>query len=267
MRSEDELADELARRMSELPTPADGEDAAVAAARRAVRERSGEQPSRVARPRHRRLSTWSGRLVAAGLACLIAAGVALGVTRPWDRGDAPLVPASRSTAEKIAADPLLSGLVWLSAGAAPHAGPIRIQELPPEPSLAFPPGVTFHQAFRRLFDSLETTGALPPEARLSRALPLGKTMRLPAAPSEGVRIDLRSPRGYLIPSGVIPEGFSLPATWTRPEVRESLVRARREGLVIPLGARIDIPRLARCQILDPRRPTKACRLEPWPRTG
>lgn len=198
----------------------------------------------------------------AALVLAIGAAGALGITKPWERDDAPLVPANRNAAERIVADPLLSQLAWITDTRTAEGGPVRIQQLPEAPSLRFPPGVGFEEAFARIFASLAQSGTLPAEATLGPPLPAGKTLALPADPSQGIAIDLRSPRGYLLPGGILPSGFAAAPSWTPEEGERRIAEANRQGLIVPPGAVIDPPQLAPCQVLDPAAPSPACVLSP-----
>ncbi len=180
----------------------------------------------------------------------------------WDSERAPQVPASRLAAERIAADPLLSQLAWITDTRGPDDGPVRIQFLAEQPSLVFPAGVSFEEGFRRLLDSLAHDGTLPPEAHIGPPLPAGKTLRLPSRPGQGIAIDLRSPRGYLPPSVILPVGFAAPAGWSDEEATARIAEARESGLIVPLGAVIDPPDLEPCQVLDPADPSPSCQLSP-----
>jgi hypothetical protein len=259
--SDDRLADEIARRLAELPVPEDSEAEAVRRARLAVTE--------AARPVGRRRAGgpawWTSRrrrtLIALAIA-LTVAGAAMAAIESWDSERAPQVPASRLAAERIAADPLLSQLAWITDTRGPDDGPVRIQFLAEQPSLVFPAGVSFEEGFRRLLDSLAHDGTLPPEAHIGPPLPAGKTLRLPSRPRQGIAIDLRSPRGYLTPSGILPVGFAAPAGWSDEEATARIAEARESGLIVPLGAVIDPPDLEPCQVLDPADPSPSCQLSP-----
>lgn len=262
--------DPLEVRFRELRVPADAEDRTVEAVRRMLGSPTGpaaraEETTRQPTPA-REGRRWAGSrrpvLALAILALGAGAAGALALTQPWERDKAPLVAASRSAAERIVADPLLSQLAWITQTRAADGGPARIQELAEAPSLRFPPGVSFQQAFDRIFASLASTGTLPAEASLGAPLPLGKVVALPSDPSQGIAIDLRAPRGYLIPSGILPTGFAAAPDWTPAEGERRIAEANREGLIVPLGAVIAPPTLEPCQILDPADPTPACTLSP-----
>ncbi len=262
-----QLQDELRRRLAQLEVPEDSEARAVEAALRGLAQRRAAEeqhqpalPAGKPAPRRRGTSAWRRR-PAVVLAILVLGGGAagaVGVTQPWDRETAPLVGTTREAAERIATDPLLANLAWIVDKRGPDGGPTRIQDLPPSPSLRFPPGVSFEQAFARIYASLADSGALPPEATLGPPLPLGKTLAVPADPSLGIAIDLRSPRGYLLPGGALPLGFASPPGLSRAESERRLSEAARQGLVVPLGFIIPTPDLKPCQILDPANPTPSC---------
>lgn len=250
------MVDELLTQLRDEWAQLEPTDDAAARARRAMvaMARTTSSP-----PRRRLVAPLRLALVVA-VALLVIVGVALAVTKPWNRDRAPLVPASRTAAEKIVSDPLLSQLVWIVDTRTPDSGPPHIQDVAAQPSLRFPAGVTFEQAFRRLFESLRLDGTLPPEATLEAPLPLGKTVALPGSPEEGVAIDLRSPRGFEVPGGLIPSGFAAPPSVAPDEAAEWIRSAREEGLIVPLDAVIDPPKLKPCQILDPSTPSPPCAL-------
>lgn len=263
----DDISEEVTRRLQEVPVPQDTEDEVVRRARLAV----GEVARAPGRTRANGRRGWAGSrrrtLIALAIALMIGAGAAVAALAPWDTERAPLVPATRPAAERIAADPLLSQLAWVTDTRGPDDGPVRIQDLAKQPSLVFPAGVSFEEGFQRLFDALAAEGALPTEARLGPPLPAGRTVRLPTTPGGGIAIDLRSPRGYLIPGGVLPVGFAAPATWSAEEATARLDEARENGLLVPLGAVIEAPTLEPCQVIDPASPSLPCQLSPPLRAG
>lgn len=195
-------------------------------------------------------------------AVLLASGIVVAATvAPWARDDAVPRPVVRASAERIAADPLLSRLVWLGV-APPVDGPPRIQALSPAPSLRFPDGVSYAKAIRRLFDSLATEGRLPREATLGPPLPLGRTVQPFGEAGGGIAIDLRSPRGYRLPDGVVPTMLRPAAGWSAEETALRQAEAAELGVQVPLGGVVVVPALAPCQILDSARLTEVCELAP-----
>lgn len=203
------------------------------------------------------------RTFALGFAVLaLGAAAALAVTRPWDQTTAPTVPATREAAERIVADPLLANLAWLRAVQGADGGPPRVQEQPATPSLRFPPGVTYDEAFQRMIASLRTSGALPAEATLEPPLPAGRVLELGTGPDQGLALDLRAARGYDLPSGWMPTGFQGLPDWSPADFERHVAEAHAQGLVVPLDAIIPTPTLAPCQILDPADPAPTCRLSP-----
>ncbi len=144
-----------------------------------------------ARARRRRRAT-----AAAVAAALAAAGAAVAYELLDDDGLS--VPSGPPPAREARLDsPLLSQLPWLFQ---PSGAP-RVDEVPAQPSLAFPAGTTHEEALRSLFASVVGEGALPAGTRLGPPLPGRAAVALD--PQRGVRIDLRAPWGYAVPTGRI----------------------------------------------------------------
>jgi hypothetical protein len=156
--------------------------------------------------------------------------------------------------------PLLSKLPWLFQ---PSGAP-RIDEVPEQPSLAFPAGTSYGEAVTRLFETVTGEGALPEEATLERALPVGVVAELGGA-GRGIRIDLRAPWGYDLPAGRISApGFIVDPGVPAEQIRKVLAGLQSGALPVgrlPKGIRVEVPRLAACQVMRPGVARTPCRLE------
>jgi hypothetical protein len=205
----------------------------------------------VARARRRRRAT-----VAAVAAALGAAGAAVAYELLDDDGlSVPSGPPPARQARLGSA--LLSQLPWLFQ---PTGAP-RVDEEPAQPSLAFPAGTTHEEALRSLFASVVGEGALPAGTRLGPPLPGRVAVALD--PRRGVRIDLRAPWGYAVPSGRIrAPGFTATADVPQTTIRRVLAGLESGALPIgelPAGIRVEIPRLPDCQVRSETVPPP-CRL-------
>jgi hypothetical protein len=201
--------------------------------------------------------------IAIAFALLVIAGAATAaVVRPWN--DEPRASAANPRAEaRILADPVLSELSWLVPG---PFGPRHIAQAGPHRSIAFPPGVTYHQAVTRLFVSVTEDGVLPAGARLGPPLPAGKVVRFPASPGAGIALDLQAPFGYDVPSGrVTTPTLTIDAAVPMEEAGRRVSEARRQGRAIPEGGRLYTGRLPACQTIRAgAAAAPACRLAPPP---
>ena len=206
-----------------------------------------------ARARRRRRAT-----VVAVATALAAAGAA--VAHELLDDDGLSVPAGPAPARQARLEsPLLSRLPWLFQ---PSGAP-RIGEVAEQPSLAFPAGTGYGEAVRRLFASVVGRGALPEGATLAPPLPAGVVVELGGA-GRGVRLDLRAPWGYELPSGRI----SAPGFTADPGVAPETIRGVLAGLEsgaipvarLPEGIRVEVPRLAGCQVARPGVVRIPCRL-------
>ena len=128
--------------------------------------------------------------------------------------------------------PALDGAPWLYR----EAGEDRAR-----PSLEFPPGVTYAEALDALVESVTLTGRLPAHTTLRPPLPAGAVLLMPAAPSEGIAIDLRTPFGYTPFSGARP-----------PLLYGDATPAVAEGRVWAPGARVAVPELPDCMVVPDR---------------
>lgn len=204
----------------------------------------------------RRTVRW--RPVALGAAALaVAAGSAVGaVTYLSDGGSIGDTPAAR---ERIADTPALAFGPWFHQ---PEGSP-RLADVPARPSLVFPPGTTYEEAVGELLESVKSAGGIPAGTALADPLPSGKVIMTPADPDDGIRLDLRAPFGYAVPSGrILPPSFVHPASTPRADVANSLSEWADNGRVgIPDGATVDAPKLRDCMILDEAAPTPACTLD------
>jgi hypothetical protein len=236
---------ELQRWFDDVAVPEGTVDMLASVARDAVRP--------YARARRRR------RAVVVAVAAALAAATAAVAYELLD-DDGLSVPAGPPPARVARLEsPLLSRLPWLFQ---PSGAP-RIDEVPEQPSLIFPEGTSYGRGVTRLFEAVSAEGALPEEARLDRPLPAGVVAELGGA-GRGVRIDLRAPYGYDLPSGRI----SAPGFVVDPAVPAETIRAVLSGLQtgrlpigrLPAGIRVEVPRLAACQVLRPGVARTPCRL-------
>jgi PASTA domain-containing protein len=157
---------------------------------------------------------------------------------------------SERAARTFAATPALAGAAWLSG---PPGAPQRIDEVPPRPSLVFPPGTSYPQALQSFYDAVSRRGELPAGARLGPPLPDGKVVSFPATPTGRVAIDLRAPFGYWVPSGVI-----LPPSYGLGAEIAVYPPAGRPGMPLPVGVEVQVPRLLPCQRIVGGRAGPAC---------
>lgn len=198
------------------------------------------------------------RPVVVGAAALTLAAGAAGGTVAYlhNGGDIGDTPAAR---QQIADTPALAFGPWFHQ---PEGSP-HLTDTPERPSLAFPPGTTYHQALSELLGSVKTTGTIPTGTTLADPLPAGKVILQPAEPHDGLRLDLRAPFGYALPSGrILPSSFTHPASTPPSDVAQSLTEWAANGRVgIPRGATIDTPQLRDCMILNRAAPTPTCNLD------
>ena len=179
-----------------------------------------------------------GPLVVA--AALVAAGAALAASLfHWDAGSTGRRGAfvSDSAASRFAATPALEGAPWLSGGAQQ-----TIREVPPRPSLVFPTETSYAEALQLFYDAVSRDGRLPSGAHLGAPLPAGKVVSLPAGPADRLRLDLRAPFGYLVPSGTI-----LGPQFTIGMAAVTFPAAGAVGTPLPVGVTVIAPRLLACQ--------------------
>jgi hypothetical protein len=250
------LEDALRQALQEQPLP--GPEVRARLRRSAVE--ALPQPSR----RGVSLRTFLGRRRAGALAvagALVLAGSALAAalltsgTSPDPRIGSFVDPASEARFQSI---PALADSPWPS-GPGGGAYATRIDQVPPRPSLAFPPGTTYAEAVQAFYDAVSRRGELPPGARLAAPLPAGKVAALPADASMGVAIDLRAPFGYAVPSGVI-----RPPEIARTAGAPIFPRAGEHGLELPVGVRLRAPALLACQVVRADAAGAPCRLTALP---
>ena len=204
-----------------------------------------------ARARRRRRAT-----VAAVAAALASAGAAVAYELLDDDGLS--VPSGPPPAREARLEsPLLSRLPWLFQ---PTGAP-RVDEVAAQPSLEFPAGTTHEEALRSLFASVVGQGALPAGTRLGPPLPGGAVVALD--PTRGVRIDLRAPWGYAVPSGRIrAPGFTATADVPQATIRRVIAGLESGALPVgelPAGIRVEIPRLPDCQVIRAGAAPPPCR--------
>lgn len=141
------------------------------------------------------------------------------------------------------------------------AGSPTIDEVGPEASLEFPPGVTYTEALRRLYVSVTERNELPKGTTQRSALPPEVALVSPANASKGVRVSLTAPWGWDGETRRIrPPSFALSGDLSPEDVDKLLADAAASGTALPEGAVIDTPALEACQTAvgaPDRRP--ACR--------
>ena len=231
-----DLESRLKRALSVVEEPAaDVEPRLRAAALAALPSRPVSRRGRLAPVSWRRRI---GPLVVA--AALVAAGAALAASLfHWAAGLTGRRGAfvSDTAARRFAATPALDGAPWLSGGAAQ-----TIREVPPRPSLVFPAGTGYAEALQRFYDAVSREGGLPAGTHLGAPLPAGKVVSLPAGPDDPLRLDLRAPFGYLVPSGTI-----LGPHYALGKAAVTFPAAGATGTPLPVGVTGVAPRLLACQ--------------------
>lgn len=141
----------------------------------------------------------------------------------------------------------LEGAPWLDQS----DGAPALEGVVPWPSLRFPAGMTYEDALTRLFEAARETGRTPEEAHLAPALPNEIVLVQSARPEDGIRLSLTAPWGWAGTSAVIrAPSFNLPGSLTPEDVRQRLDDANEAGEALPRGARIDVPGLLACQVLN-----------------
>ena len=232
-----DLERRLERALSAVNEPPAGVEARLRAAALAALPPAAGARRRLA-PR-----TWrrrAGPLVI--VAVLLVAGGALAASLfSWNAGSTGRrgVFVSDSAAQRFAATPALAGAPWLSDGAAQ-----TVHELPPRPSLVFPPGIGYARALQLFYDAASARGELPAGAHLGKPLPAGTVVSLPARRGDELRLDLRAPFGYLVPSGVVlgPRYVVGTRSVTFPPAGEP-------GTPLPVGVSTVAPALLPCQTM------------------
>jgi hypothetical protein len=245
------MPSDLERRLERALAPVDEPGAEVEARLRAA-ALAALPPPRAARRRRFGPRRWRRRIGPLALVgALLIAGAALAANLiDWDAGSTGRTGAfvSRDAARRFAATGALAGAPWLSGGATQ-----TIREVPPRPSLVFPPGTGYRQALQQFYDAASREGRLPAGTRLGEPLPVGKVVSLPAGPGDPLRLDLRAPFGYLVPSGTVlgPRYALGTATVTFPPTGGA-------GTPLPTGVTVVAPRLLPCQTMHGDRPDGGC---------
>lgn len=168
---------------------------------------------------------------------------------------AVLVAATAAIASGCASEatPAAAGEVSLDVQKAPWVdqpnGAPRISDVDPQPSLRFPPGVSYAQALDALFRSAREQGTTPPGVEVLDALPVEVVYVAPGAAGEGIRLSLTAPWGWAPDGGAIrAPSVSLPGSLAPDEIRQRLARMRESGAALPEGGWIDVPDLPPCEI-------------------
>ena len=147
--------------------------------------------------------------------------------------------SATAAAHRFAATPALDGAPWLSGGAEQ-----TIREVPPRPSLVFPAGTGYAEALQRFYDAVSREGRLPAGTHLGAPLPAGRVVSLPAGPTDPLRLDLRAPFGYLVPSGTV-----LGPHYTLGTAAVTFPAAGAAGTPLPVGVSVVPPPLLACQTM------------------
>jgi hypothetical protein len=205
------------------------------------------------RVRSRRRATW---IVALAALAVVAAG-ALAARSLLDGADPGVANTVDPTvAQRLAREPALARAPWLASRGGRLA---RIGEVGPRPSLVFAAGVDRQEALQLLYEAVSERGRLPVGARLGPPLPEGRIVAYPADEAHGIRIDLRAPFGYDPSNGTI-------LTPVLIGVAGAVAPAPGPGSPLPIGAQVEPPGPADCQVLDPRRPSPPCTIAATPAT-
>src|SRR5680860_168101 len=137
----------------------------------------------------------------------------------------------------------LSTAPWADA-----AGPHRIQDLTPLPSLTFAVGIDYPGALERPYVAARTGAGAVADAEVSAPLPAEVVYVAPDDPGKGLRLSLTAPWGW-VPGGAIrPPSISLPGSLSSQEVSRRVAQAAASGTALPEGAHVDVPNLEACQI-------------------
>src|SRR5680860_1499299 len=118
----------------------------------------------------------------------------------------------------------LSTAPWADA-----AGPHRIQDLTPLPSLTFAVGIDYPGALERLYVAAPTGAGAVADAEVSAPLPAEVVYVAPDDPGKGLRL-------------------SLTGSLSSQEVSRRVAQAAASGTALPEGAHVDVPNLEACQI-------------------
>ncbi|MGI9539486.1 MAG: hypothetical protein ACR2N6_04990 [Miltoncostaeaceae bacterium] len=127
-------------------------------------------------------------------------------------------------------------------------GAPTIDEVGPEASIVFPPGVTYAEALKKLYVSVSERNALPNGVVRRSALPREVALVAPANGAAGVRLSLTAPWGWSSETRQIrPPSFALSGDLSPEEVSKLLADASASGAALPAGAVMDTPVLESCQ--------------------
>lgn len=175
------------------------------------------------------------RLAAVAYGAAVAVALAIGVG---------LVVAATPTPSSPPEPDGLRALPWAHQ---PDGGP-TIDEVGSGASIEFPPGVTYGEALKRLYVSVNEGNALPKGVVQRAALPSEVALVSPARASQGIRLSLTAPWGWTSDTRQIrPPSFALPGDLSPEEVNKRLADAAASGAALPQGAVIDTPALDACQ--------------------
>jgi hypothetical protein len=168
---------------------------------------------------------------------------------------AVLVAAAAAIASGCASDPApaAAGEAALDVQNAPWAsqpkGAPRIADVDPQPSLRFPPGVTYGEALEALFRSARESGTTPKGVEVLDPLPAEVVYVAPDAADDGLRLSLTAPWGWVPETGAIrAPSVSLPGSLSPGEVEKRLREMRTAGAALPEGGEVDVPDLQACEI-------------------
>lgn len=246
----DDFEREVARRASRIEVPLDSQERIIEAARRGAM--TARAPRRTGLRRR-----WL--IVGTALLLVLGGGAATALVVIRDGDDGLTVDVAPGADITLSESEFVGRLPWLRQA----SGAPRIDQVGDQPSLVFPPGTTYASAIEQLFLSVVGEGGLPAQAELEAPLPSGRIW----SPGEGEArpaLDLRAPWGYDIPSGRISTpSFSVLGSVSPPvatAIRDRVAGGTPVGAGVARAARVDVPRLAPCQILLPAKPTRACRL-------
>lgn len=182
------------------------------------------------------------------------------------RHEAPTVSLRPDAAAGVAESPTLAGAPWLyQRNGAPHI--LTVQR---RAALQFPPGTRYRTALDRLMRSVVETGTTPTGATIVSGLPEGVVWQTGTS-TRGPRLDLTAPWGYTVPAGKIRTPTLNVSRAVPFDQAIAISNAFISGLPLgkgrAKGLRVDVPRLASCQIQSPGRPHRTCRIQPPHRTG
>lgn len=251
----------IARQLSSLPIPEGREDVVV---QTVLGRLKLDAPSPSVSTRRSFRPGFRRRLVVAIAIVLVLAATAAAVRFTGLFDDGLTILSSKESRGALQESSTLSQLPWIDQ----KSGGTRIDQVPRRSSLVFPAGTTYSQALNSLVRSVITRGTIPAIAKSGPALPKGVVWRAGSKKTPPA-LDLSAPVGYALPSGIVRiPSLRVDRKVTKPQA-EKIFEALRGGRIadpaIAKYIHVDVPILARCQVIGPGKPYVACKLAPPPK--